>query len=353
MKRHTRLLALFSIVLLTGAGCFGIGGSKSDGSRDGGVFKSADNGVEWSQAVALPTSKGVGSLAPVDVLTLVMDPSDDDTLYMGTKENGLFYSLNGGTSWLSPRTEVLQKGAVRSVAVDPKNVCATYAVLGANLYRTETCARSFESVYEETRSTVSPRRVAVDWYTPDTIYLGLSNGDVMKSADRGETWPKVLSAVDEVVEIVVSNTDSRIVFVATEDGLYKTADAGVSWVKQEEALKEFKDASTIFALVQDAAGETLLLATKYGLLRSTDAGETWDAIALLTSPGQVTIRALAIDPENADTIYYATSSTFYKSVDGGANWDTAKLPSTRSATVLLVDPEETSTMYLGVQKLED
>jgi photosystem II stability/assembly factor-like uncharacterized protein len=352
MKSHFKLLAVLAIVLLTGQGCLSFGGSKSDGSRDGGVFKSTDGGVEWAQAVAYPTSQGVGSLAAIDVLSLAIDPQDHETLYMGSKENGLFFSINSGSSWQVPRNKSLQTGAIRSIAVDPKDVCAVYAVLGTRLYKTEDCTRSFESMYEETRSNVSVRRVAVDWYAPDTVYIGLSNGDVLKSTDRGEAWTKVLEGDDDVTEIMVSNSDSRVVFVATEGGMYKTADSGASWVKLEEALKDYRDGSNIFSLVQNTDGSSLIMATKYGLLRSLDLGETWEALQLVTSAGQVTIRALAIDPSNADTIYYATSSTFYTSNDGGVTWETQKLPSTRAASVLRVDPTAPSTMYLGVLRLE-
>ncbi len=348
-----RLLTIFSFLLLTGAGCFGFGGSPSDSGRDGAVFESSDRGVTWSQDAAFPTAKGVGSLSAIDVLSLALDPNDNDALYMGTKENGLFYSLNNGSAWQQPRDKALQAGAVRSIAVDPKDVCTVYAVTPAKLYKTETCARSFEAAYEEARGNVSLRRVVVDWFNPEVVYLGLSNGDLLKSADRGEAWTKILSTKDDIADILVSNTDSRIILIATEGGLYKTSDSGASWIKNEEALKDYKEADTIFSLVQNTAGDVIITSTKYGLLRSADVGESWEALSLVTSPSQVTIRALAIDPSNADTIYYATATTFYTSTDAGVTWETAKLPSTRAASVLRVDPEKTSVLYMGVQRLEN
>lgn len=348
-----RLFSALVLVLLLGSGCLSFGGSKSDGTRDGGVFGSADNGVTWTQSAAFPTAKGVGSLAAVDVLSLALDPSDADTLYMGTKENGLFYSLNGGTAWQQPRDKALQEGAVRSVAVDPEDVCTAYVVTRSKLYKTETCARSFETGYEETRGNVTLHQVVVDWFNSDVVYVGLSNGDLLKSSNRGEAWTKILSTKEGITDILISNADSRMILVATGDGLYKTSDSGSSWVRNEEALKDYKEADIIFSLVQNMVGDVILISTKYGLLRSVDAGESWEALSLVTSAGQVTIRALAIDPGNADTIYYATATTFYTSTDAGVTWETAKLPSTRAASVLRVDPEKTSTLYLGLQRLEN
>jgi photosystem II stability/assembly factor-like uncharacterized protein len=349
---NARLIATLSFILFLGAGCFGFGGGKSDGSRDGAVFGSTDSGVTWTQSAAFPTTKGVGSLAAMDLLTIVIDPSDRYTLYMGTKENGLFYSLNGGSAWQQPRDQALQQGAVRSIAIDPADVCTVYAVTATKLYKTETCARNFQAGYEETRGNVALRRVVVDWFNPDVVYLGLSNGDLLKSSDRGEAWTKILSVVDDVRDILISNADSRIILIATSSGLYKTVDGGITWEKQTDALKDYKEADNIFSLVQTTAGDVMFLSAKYGLLRSMDAGESWEALSLVTSPGQVTIRAFAVDPGNANTMYYATASTFYTSRDGGVTWETSKLPTTRAASALRVDPEKTSTLYLGVQRLE-
>lgn len=345
------LLSLLSLLLFLGAGCFG-GEKKQDNSKDGGVFKSADIGAKWTQAVAFPTQKGVGSLASLDVLTLAIDPSDHEAVYMGSKENGLFYSLNGGASWVQPRDKNLQTGAVRSMAVDPKNVCVVYVATPAKLFKTETCTRTFETRYEGLDTNASLRRVAVDWFNPNVVYLGLSNGDLLKSMDGGEAWTKILSVKDPINDILVSHTDSRVVLVATSTGLFKTIDGGATFVKNDEALKKFRDGSTIYSLTQNTSGDTMMMATKYGLLRSYDVGETFEALALVTSPGQANIRALAMDPENPANIFYATTTTFYTSLDGGTTWQTAKLPGTRAANVLAVDPKAVNVLYLGVEKLE-
>src|SRR3989339_1765784 len=120
----------------------------------------------------------------------------------------------------------------------------------------------------------------------------------------------------------------------------------------EEALKPFKEGEDIFSLVQSEDGSIILAATKYGLLRSKDVGDSWEAVKLVTAPGQVIVRAVAMNPTDPQTIYYATSSTFYTSIDSGVIWKTQKLPSSRSASILLVNPEHPEVIYLGVTKIE-
>ena len=95
MKRFS-LIALSLIIV--GAGC---GGRSSSGS-DGGVFTTSTAGEEWAQTVIVPTAAGIGTLATTDVLNMEMDPQDDTFMYIGTRQNGMLYSQDSGTSWLQP-----------------------------------------------------------------------------------------------------------------------------------------------------------------------------------------------------------------------------------------------------------
>jgi hypothetical protein len=67
----------------------------------------------------------------------------------------------------------------------------------------------------------------------------------------------------------------------------------------------------------------------------------------VTGEKKANIFCLAVDPENSQGIYYATENTFYKSLDGGENWSSKKLPSTRAATALAIDPDDPKVLYLG------
>ena len=93
------------------------------------------------------------------------------------------------------------------------------------------------------------------------------------------------------------------------------------------------------------------MASKYGLIRSKDGGASWEPLTLLTKAGSVEIDSLALDPKNANRLYYGTASTFYKSEDGGATWSTKKLPTSRAGAALLVDAGDSNVVYLGAFKI--
>ena len=97
--------------------------------------------------------------------------------------------------------------------------------------------------------------------------------------------------------------------------------------------------------------DTIFLATAYGLLKSGDKGVTWEQIQVIPPEKKATINALAVNPENSQEIYYVTNTTFYRSVDGGENWSSRKLPTSRAGWKLLIDPKNPSIIYMGVRKL--
>ena len=339
------------LLLFMGVGCFS---SSAKSARDGGVYKSIDAAAQWTQTVAFPSAKGIGSLGAVDIVSMVMDPQDHKALYIGTKEDGLFFSYNGAQTWQRSEDENLQSGLIPSIAIDSKDVCTVYVVKSRYIYKSENCSRTFERVYDETRSEVIPKKVALDWYDPSIVYSGLSNGDVLKSRDYGKTWTKMFSSKEEITDLLVSKKDSRIILLGTgSEGIFYSKNGGETWQGGEALLEKSNKADMVYELTQSVAGDVILASTGYGLLRSTNQGEKWERVNLVTSAGQVRIRAITLVPDEPKTIYYATSSTLYKTVNGGETWDTHRLPSTRSASLFLIDPENTDVIYLGTQLLEE
>tara|TARA_Y100000031_G_scaffold120152_1_gene134083 strand:+ start:623 stop:1684 length:1062 start_codon:yes stop_codon:yes gene_type:complete len=346
--RIFKLFVPFMALALMGAGCLGLG-SSSTNTTDGAVWKSSDAGLNWVQSIALPTTKGVSSLASVSVVDLAMDPQDHQTIYIGTGDNGLFFTYDSGISWQQPRESSLKRGYVRAVTIDPEDKCTIYALLSTQLTKSEDCGRTFDlEVYVEGRNNVSVTALAVDWFNPNVVWLGTSDGDILKSEDAGENWDTLYRASSMINQIMIDNNDSRIVLASTSRrGIRKTTDGGENWSDLQDVLKEFdSEANQINHISQDAIGSTYVMATDYTMFRSTDKGDTWIAMDLLTGAGEVNIPVVVVDPNDTDKIYYATTGTIYSTVDAGLNWQTRKSPTSRTPSTLMVDPEDGNILYL-------
>ncbi len=349
MKRLS--IIAFSIILL-GAGCLGSSGEPNN--ADAGVFKSFTSGEEWVQAVMVPTAQGIGTLATTNVLDITMDPQDHKFLYISTRGNGMLYSDDAGASWRQPRDEALQTGTVNQVTVDPRDVCTVYVAVSSRLLRSDDCMRTFDGeTYVDNRG-VKVMRVAVDWYNHRNVWIGLNNGDVLRSEDSGNTWRTVLNAGDSITGFLISKTDSRQTLVATAGGgIHKTVNGGDNWKSLSESMRDFRSANDVYNLIQSENSGVVLAATGYGILRSENFGDSWKGVDLITSPGQVQIRAVGMDESNPSTLYYAANSTFYRSLDAGTTWETERIPSSRTPTVMLVDPTDPSVLYVAVAYFEE
>ncbi|MEY4745383.1 MAG: hypothetical protein RL272_1328 [Candidatus Parcubacteria bacterium] len=348
------LTIIAGALLFVGAGCvsFSSGGTANAGA-DGGVYKTGNKGDAWLPKNAIPTTTGEKkAISNVNVAAIVQDPEDPNALYIGTTDNGMFYSYDGGDSWMQPPQ--LSRGRIPSIAIDSKDKCTIYAAVENKLLKSEDCSRTWTATYLDARLDKVTTAVAVDFYNPKVIWVANNSGDLLRSTDNGASWTNVRSFQNPIMKIVMNSADSRKLYVATKgSGVWRTDDGGTTWADMSEAYKDFSGSKDFFDMatgVSDAS--TLIIASKYGLLRSTDGGVKWNPVELLTPAGTTLIYSIAIDPKDTNNIYYGTSTTFYRSPNGGVNWIPKKLPSTRTATSLLVDRTNQDVLYLGLTRFK-
>jgi photosystem II stability/assembly factor-like uncharacterized protein len=87
---------------------------------------------------------------------------------------------------------------------------------------------------------------------------------------------------------------------------------------------------------------------KGALFKSFDGGENWTLIRETGIAPTAMIYSLAIDPETTSTLYAATDSGVYKSMDAGQHWQASSngLPDHLHGMTLVVDPVHTNTLYV-------
>lgn len=349
-KPLSRLVFLILILTLTGAECIRFGGGTGEGAA-GGVFKSVLKGEEWVHKVAVPTATGVRNFGGANIITLTIDPQDHLALYAGTRENGLFYSYDGGESW--NQAKALASGFVSTIAVDPKNKCTIYAATGNRILKSTDCNRTFTPIYNEAAPLTSISALAISPFNSAVLYAGTTKGALIKSVDSGNTWSIQGNVRNRVVDLVLDPRASITVYAAVEGrGVWRSSDDGKTFKDMSAGLKKIKDANVVRRLIADrATGSGLLLASKHKISRSVDGGVTWAALPII-SPETVEILALAVNPRDSKELYYGTATTFYRSSDGGERWSADKLPTKRQASALLVDLENPAVIYLGAMEVK-
>ena len=354
-SRLTRALLLASLTLLIGAGCISVNDNNSTStSGPAGVFVSVDKGEGWSQLAALPTAEGVQSIAGVSVYRIFEDPQDSNAMYLTTRGQGMFYSYDSGKTWQQPTFAPLAQGFVYSVAVHPKDKCLIYATNGVQVFKSTDCSRNWEEVYREGRAGVSTISLAFEQHAPYTVFMAKTNGDILTSRDGGGSWTTKNRLGMQIVRLEADPFTPGRLYLATRNGeLLRTDESGNGWIDLSDSMSDFSGADEYrgFSL-HPTKPNTLFWLSTYGIMFSTDAGESWRAFDLITPPGSVSIFGFGVNPENDQEMYYTASekdlsrSTFYRSIDGGVNWTTKRMPSGQIPTILRMHPEK-GYVYLG------
>jgi len=256
---------------------------------------------------------------------LNLGPTKADYLYN-------FYTLN-----------VTDTGRVRSFVTHPGDPNILYvAFSGGGVWKTTDGGVSWRALTESLGS-LSTGWLAGDPKDPNVLYLGLGDPfdgtgiGLLKSVDAGSTWSKPIFLGDSQVttQIMVAPTDSRIVLVTTDRGLFRSANAGASFksVALPTGRAEVPYGWSIawtgegnFVVTAEADPFAAAGTTDGQVFTSANNGATWTRAAGFSAPGGVARITVAAAPSNR-SIVYAVASNFggnladiFKSVDGGANW---------------------------------
>jgi hypothetical protein len=79
------------------------GTPNAQGTSAGHVFKSTDGGATWTLADGTQTSGNVNAIPDIPAHSVVIDPNDNQRIYVGT-DLGVFVSLDGGQNWARETT---------------------------------------------------------------------------------------------------------------------------------------------------------------------------------------------------------------------------------------------------------
>lgn len=269
------------------------------GSAGGGVFKTTNGGLTWSDVWPSASVGAIGAIA--------IAPSNPDVVWVGTGEStprndasygdGVWVTDDGGKHWTN--VGLRDTYAIARIAVDPRNPDAVLVGALGDPFRDSTQRGVF-------RTTDGGRT----WR--QTLYVGPASGISDLASDRAQ--PNVVYAG------VYQFRRKPWTFTSggPQDGIYKSIDGGASWRK----LSGRGLPSGIMGRIGLAAVDGrvyALIQSRAGLLwRSDDAGEHWRLMSRNTLIDQrpFYMSRLEIDPANRNRVFFA-SENLIESLDGG------------------------------------
>ncbi|MGE5431120.1 MAG: T9SS type A sorting domain-containing protein [Syntrophomonadaceae bacterium] len=318
------------------------------------------------------------------IRSIVVNPNDPATIYVGSVAGGIWKTINGGTSWFA-LDDHMENLSIGSLVMDPSNPDIIYAGTGegyANIdaLRGEGIFKSTDAgkTWNRLSSTLTPdfyyvNKLAFD-KTTNTLWAATRRG-LFKSTDGGNTFAVVSSLPNSsnvhATDIVISYDTPSTIYTAfglfNTATVYKSADAGNTF---QQTFTASGNGRTVLAASASDPKVVYLSAMKLsdntaGIMRVTrDGGASWDSLKVpgpsfsgastYTSNQAWYDNVVAVDPQDPNTVY-AGGLDFWKSTDGGKTWaqKTNWYNSSGFAYVhadhhaIAVDPSNSSSIYLG------
>ncbi len=345
MRKKISILIVFVLIVILTSGCLRVNREV----YQGGIYKSITKADSWEQKVALLGLPGqMNFIDNLEVNILVFDPQDSNTIYLGTKDNGLFVTYNTGDAW--QKITRLNQNKINAVAIDPRAKHIVYVATANQIFKTRDANRTWQGVYLDAVPGVEIMSLAISPFLSNLIFAGTSDGRFIMSEDGGISWKNIQNFDGKIKEILINPNNSKIIYLNIESkGIYYSENQGEDWISLKEDCQGFSNPSNIDQIIFDPNfPDTLFSVCQGDIFKTQNQGKTWQQYQLLVSNNKLKINNLAINPQDSNFIYYLTNKALYKSVDGGENWITKPLPTRRIPAKIIIDPVNPDIVYLGV-----
>ncbi|WP_299157833.1 thrombospondin type 3 repeat-containing protein [uncultured Eudoraea sp.] len=273
---------------------------------------------------------------------IAVDPNDANVWYVGAPAGGLWKSIDAGSSWINLFDNFLQIG-VSGIAIDPNNSNIVYISTGDDDAADSYSIGVFKSTdggttWQETGLNVSTNpninlltnEIVIDPTNSNIIWVG-SNRGLWKSTDAGVTFN--VQRVGNITDFKLKPGDPETVYAVSASSFYKATD-GESFTRVASVADVLPDDSGRLVLgVSPANPEVVYILSantqsnnyRYqGLFKSEDSGDSFTETAnttdILESNQAWFDLAIEVSPTNADEVYIGCLN-IWKSSDGGDSFD--------------------------------
>ncbi|NOZ19539.1 MAG: hypothetical protein GXP25_00460 [Planctomycetes bacterium] len=293
------------------------------------------------------------------IQSLAMDPVDFDTIHVGCDVGGYYQSTDGGKTFT-----ILNKGLrdyfIEDILVDASDNRIIYLATPSGVHKSTdggqswTLKRNGFPEPNKYKYSAPIGRIVMDPKDHRVLYAGVGRprmrsygkGQIYKTTDGAESWT-LLSGIakhakDAVIHgLAIHPEKTNILFAATNEGLFKSADGGLTWTRKEKGLPHRYCRNVVIHPTQPNVMYVVMWSTpgktpwQGGVYRSDDGGDTWTARndglpQKVAKPGDAWQKTcnyirFMVDPRDPDRIFVGANSWWgaglYRSTDGGKHWE--------------------------------
>ena len=246
--------------------------------------------------------------------TIAIHPSNNDIIFAGFADGGLWRTTNAGVDWL-PVFDDQAYMSIGSICFDPNQ----------------------------------PNTVYVGTGDPNVSGYPRAGGGIFKSTDMGDTWTYIgLKEARIVSRIAIHQSQPSTIYAATmgtpfiknnNRGLYKSSDGGLTWQQKlfindstgiSEVIIHPTNANRLYAIGWNRIrnnNKSLVSGPDARVYRSDNGGDSWEMLTNGLPQDNFTRMGICISESNPDVLYvqytHAVNFNFeaiYMTTDGGDSW---------------------------------
>lgn len=198
--------------------------------------------------------------------------------------------------------------------------------------------------------------IAIHPTKPHIMYVG-TNDAVFKTRDEGLSWERFKSfSARRVTTLAIDPQFPATVYAGTMgDAVYKSPDGGQRWLPHNIGLKEHVSFINQFTFAPHNSA-IIFAATTVGAFQTRDGARLWEEKMSGMKEVHIVI-TIAIHPTNPNILYAGTTGGVYKSLNGANTWkivNTGLIPEevllasmALGINILQVDPNHPNNVYAG------
>lgn len=272
------------------------------GTKGNGLFKSYNAGDNWNKVL---DNNNVLNLR-ADIYKIAVNSKNSKIIYLAGYQNNfgvVLKSIDGGKSFNRVFISSIKRSPVLDIKINPISPNILYiATADGGLFKSSDYGKSWEAIkwfFDRIQS------IAINQYNPFQIYVALANSGIFRSDDGGITWKDLnsdlaaFSEAKKTIMILIDNHFPNIIYLASYFGLFKSINYGRNW-KLVRLIVPPK-VLPISYIAQDPKNYNVIyVGAGSNIYKSKDAGESWVVKKINTNKK---INVIKIDPLNSLNIY--------------------------------------------------
>src|ERR1041385_151570 len=265
----------------------------------GKIFASTDGGDNWAESTTgLPANYGVSAFA-----------LKGSTVFASSTSKGIYKSTDNGANWTLSNSTI--GAGISGLSANSSYIFVSTSTTG--VYRSSGSDTVWTKINPS--SNYGTNFATTLLATSANLFIGVG-GYMYKADQSGNTWDSIRTGLPPAnagtAIYTLATSGSSLLCGYAKHGIYRTTNSGANWFQSHNGLKALKIDG-----IHSSNGYVFAAGDQYGFFRSSNHGDTWVEI---NNGVAATAGWFCFARTGSDLLAGSGSSLLYRSSNNGDNW---------------------------------